>query len=155
MWFQARGAGAAADGPPGSGQPPAQERGLQDTGCRGERQGCPPPALSHLPGDPLPTLLTTHPRAAVLCTPLKTRVGALPALGHPSVPRFPSPAPRDRQGCMGASPPLASQWHPQHQWPRCRQRRPIWVQTMVVCAEVSRCIQSRPSSLCQHYTIIS
>lgn len=31
----------------------------------------------------------------------------------------------------------------------------VWAQTMEVCAEVSRCIRSRPSSLCQHYTIIS
>lgn len=32
---------------------------------------------------------------------------------------------------------------------------PVWAQTMAVCAEVSRCFQSRMSSLCQHYTIIS
>lgn len=60
----------------------ASSTGAGSAGCGVlVRGGVAPLALSHLPW--VPTLLATHPRAATLCTLLKTRTCALPAPGHP------------------------------------------------------------------------
>lgn len=70
--------------------------------------------------------------------------------GTSLVPR--GSAPPCEMPAAQAEPPVPPSPQPRSNARLFRQRR---AQTIAVCAEVSRCIQSSMSSLCQHYTIIS
>ena len=99
-------------------------------GTRGSAVG-----MSHHPGDPPPTPLPA-------CPPTPRGATGTPLNPTLSIARPEAPA----RAALGAWPPRARRWHPRHRWPRCHQRQPVGAQTMAVCAEVSRCVPSRPSS---------
>lgn len=164
--FRARGAGAAAGGPPGSAQPPAQERGLRATGLVVRAGGRPPPSPSHPRGYGdagatrfVPKSQGQQPSAAGLQTgtePSHATPCATPratVCRHPML-RITTPKPPRHRAPPGAHPGFSP---PNTVAPTAPVAPvpPVWVQTMAFCAEVSRCFQSRMSSLCQHYTIIS